>query len=373
MSTDPGVLLALAAQIQATCLDPGRWPFVFETIRSIFGGIAVQMSGFDLLTGKAYSGINIGYDPDFIASFDRYYGRINPFVFRNPPIGRTFALDRIVSHDEIARTEFWADWMRPQEDLSAGGGLLLPTGPGRIVSFGGGIRRRDQERLEGPFLDLIETIRPLVATAVAINEAMANLRFDACMLRRGVETTDTAVLVIDKDRRPVSLNAQAEHLIAERRTLGLAASGAIAFPDARVNGWLTGCIAGRTRLGAMRFGDGDGDRATCRLVRVEGEVAELVAFPGNIFVVPPVFVLVITHDHTPGDPVALIARKAGLTRSEAEIALAIAEGASPSEIAGQRGRHLSTIRNQLKAIFDKTGSRRQADLVRLVERLRRGG
>ena len=113
-------------------------------------------------------------------------------------------------------------------------------------------KRVEQEERYRTFIDSTDDavfLRDEQGRYVIVNEAMANLRFDACMLRRGVETTDTAVLVIDKDRRPVSLNAQAEHLIAERRTLGLAASGAIAFPDARVNGWLTGCIAGRTRLG----------------------------------------------------------------------------------------------------------------------------
>ncbi|WP_176445312.1 helix-turn-helix transcriptional regulator [Maliponia aquimaris] len=333
----------------------------------------MQMSGFDLFNGTAHSGIGVGYDPDFIASFDRYYGRINPFAFGDPPIGRTFALDQVVPHDVILGTEFWADWLRPQEDLSAGGGLLLPAGPGRIVSFGGGIRRRDQDALEGPFLELIEAIRPLVAQAIATNEALSALRLEACLLRQGVEPVGAAVLVLGKDRRLLSLNGRAEDLIADRRVMILGAGGRVGLSDSRADSRLEGCMQGRTGLGELHFTDRDGTGVTGHVVRVDGRVADLIPFPKSVFAAPPVFVLVITSDLAAGDPVALIARKTGLTRSEAAIALAIAEGASPAEIAGQRGRSLHTIKNQLQAVYEKTGSHRQADLVRLVERIRRGG
>jgi DNA-binding CsgD family transcriptional regulator len=56
----------------------------------------------------------------------------------------------------------------------------------------------------------------------------------------------------------------------------------------------------------------------------------------------------------------------GLTRAEARLACAIAEGRSPAEAAALFGRKLTTVRSQLRQVFAKTGTSRQAELVALL-------
>lgn len=60
----------------------------------------------------------------------------------------------------------------------------------------------------------------------------------------------------------------------------------------------------------------------------------------------------------------------GLTPAESAIAMMVADGFSVSEIAASRRASPATVRTQLKAVFEKTGTRRQAELALLVERLR---
>lgn len=55
-----------------------------------------------------------------------------------------------------------------------------------------------------------------------------------------------------------------------------------------------------------------------------------------------------------------------LTASEALLALHIAEGGDTGGYAAARGISRNTVRNQLQAVFEKTGTRRQAELVRLL-------
>jgi len=57
-----------------------------------------------------------------------------------------------------------------------------------------------------------------------------------------------------------------------------------------------------------------------------------------------------------------------LTAAEARIAGALATGASLKEIAGRHEMSYETARLHLKHIFAKTGTHRQADLVRLLVR-----
>lgn len=58
----------------------------------------------------------------------------------------------------------------------------------------------------------------------------------------------------------------------------------------------------------------------------------------------------------------------GLTDAEAAIAVAVGSGQELDEISRSRGVTLGTLRNQLKAIFAKTGAHRQTELVALLLR-----
>ena len=60
----------------------------------------------------------------------------------------------------------------------------------------------------------------------------------------------------------------------------------------------------------------------------------------------------------------------GLTRSEAEVAVALSAGQIITEIAALRAVSVHTVRNQVKSALSKTNSRRQAELTRLIETLR---
>jgi len=58
-----------------------------------------------------------------------------------------------------------------------------------------------------------------------------------------------------------------------------------------------------------------------------------------------------------------------LTRTEAQVAIAIASGASIAEIALRLRVSPNTVRTHLRHVFDKTGARRQTHLCRLVSTL----
>jgi DNA-binding CsgD family transcriptional regulator len=68
----------------------------------------------------------------------------------------------------------------------------------------------------------------------------------------------------------------------------------------------------------------------------------------------------------PGPPAAILARTFCLTPSEAKLACVIARGASPYSAARELHISKETARNQLKAVFAKTGTHRQSELVALL-------
>lgn len=62
----------------------------------------------------------------------------------------------------------------------------------------------------------------------------------------------------------------------------------------------------------------------------------------------------------------LLQQTFGLTAAEARVAVQLAAGATLVEAAALSGVTHNTVRTQLRNVFDKTGARRQADLVRLL-------
>lgn len=56
----------------------------------------------------------------------------------------------------------------------------------------------------------------------------------------------------------------------------------------------------------------------------------------------------------------------GLTPAECRVATLLAEGLAPKEIADELGTRHDTVRKQLRAIYQKTSTNRQPDLIRLL-------
>ena len=62
----------------------------------------------------------------------------------------------------------------------------------------------------------------------------------------------------------------------------------------------------------------------------------------------------------------LVASALSLTKTEGQVAVALAMGRTVSEIAERKGRKESTVRFHVRQTYAKLGLSRQADLIRLV-------
>ena len=65
-------------------------------------------------------------------------------------------------------------------------------------------------------------------------------------------------------------------------------------------------------------------------------------------------------------PLDMVREVFGLTRAESEVALAIGSGGSLKELARKRGCSVNTVRTLVDRVFQKTGCRRQSEVVRVI-------
>jgi DNA-binding CsgD family transcriptional regulator len=80
-------------------------------------------------------------------------------------------------------------------------------------------------------------------------------------------------------------------------------------------------------------------------------------------------IVLVDLNTIPEPNTSTIQKMFGLTPAEAKIALQISRGHSPTGIAEANGVTISTVRSQLAAVFAKTQTQRQVELVTLLARL----
>lgn len=84
---------------------------------------------------------------------------------------------------------------------------------------------------------------------------------------------------------------------------------------------------------------------------------------------PHTVVILINLDATPRPKFEALKKIFGLTPSEARLAIEIACGKSPEEIANATDVTVGTLRKQLASVFVKTSTHRQSELVALLTRV----
>jgi DNA-binding CsgD family transcriptional regulator len=108
---------------------------------------------------------------------------------------------------------------------------------------------------------------------------------------------------------------------------------------------------------------GRGDRR-CGVIDVRDRTLDLIVIRVAPLVRGAIIELLAPHAVLP----ATLEEMFGLSPAEADLALALMVGSTPKEIAAKRGVAVSTIRTQLRSVFSKTHTQRQADLIALLLR-----
>lgn len=374
-------LARLADAIAAAGLDPSRWQEVMESLHTLSGGVRIHLFGHDLSLNRSIPAVTAGYAPEYLRSFEDHFGAINVWgpIMAALPVMEVAPIGPMVARRDMVRTEFWDGWLRPQEDISGGGGVVLFREHGRAFIFGGNIRHRDEAALLTPWLRLAEWTAPLMRHALEVSRMLAGLRLDAHLLRQGCDPAYAAVLVLGADRRIASANEAAGVLIEAGALLRVDAAGRVRLSDpasdTALGAALAGPLRGRAVATALPPGaegaSGAGPAWTARTLALPGTAVDLLPFPASLLATPPLTVLILKAA-APAQPAEHVARSLGLTLGEAEIAVALVEGKTPREIAALRGTSLHTVRNQIKSAMAKAECRRQSDLVLAVERARPG-
>lgn len=366
---------SIVLAIHRAALEPKSWQTVLDLLAQVSGGAHTHLFGHDMQRGEGLRLDGALYDPSFMRSYDRYYNRLNAWVpgFAGASVGVPMLTRRLLSNDLFERTEFYNDWIRPQGDILGGCGMMILNEHGRMIAIGGNIRRKDIDRIEADFVDLVGRLAPHLRLALDVAQRVGELHIEREAMLSGVSGT-AALFIVAEDGTLIFANRAGFAELKTELVVRLTGASRVTMAD--------GTAAEAVRMALRRPPHARGlamalntqaGIVDLRLVAVDPESVPTLAPPLFGANRTPAALLALDWRKTDRNPAAESLARMGLTNAEVSVALMLAEGLDATEIAIRRGSRQTTVRNQIKAVLFKTGSRRQAEVVALIHGLMRQG
>jgi DNA-binding CsgD family transcriptional regulator len=359
---------------------PERWRRVYEELQLALDVKSIHMLGVDKQHGTlSYSdGANMPVEGEL--AYIQKYRFMDPrwSAILAKDVGQWTHCQDVVTEHEVATNPFYQEFLIPYDRRYMTACKLVET-PDATVVFST-LRGQAQGPLPDAARAFLDRLMPHLQRACRIG------------IRNFVYSSQALVghLLVNKLRQPVILmtpggevmhtNEAAQELLRSTQLVGVAA-GRLRLPENHLRELLHGAaqLEQETKKAAA-----DGEAAAAGPVASQFRSLHVTARTGEeslyafytvlspqgamgTFGLRPVVMLLFYHPGSaPAIDSGLLYAVFGLTPAECRIATLLAEGLSLKQIAQMQGTQHETVRKQLRAIYQKTSTNRQPELIRLL-------
>jgi DNA-binding CsgD family transcriptional regulator len=374
--TDREAHWALAGAIYDCVFQPERWSGVLERIQQEVGAASSYLivHETDPRRPKMAALIEINVDRPMLLLYHEHYVRLNPLLphlasFRD---GEVYSCRHLVVRPDYLRGEFYQEWAGPQGWFDYAGVTLIRK---RHTSAAVGFTRLGNGNVfDDPSLHLIRRLAPHLARAAELQRMMESERESRRDLTRLIGRIRCGFLIVDSGMRVLEANPAGQALLAKNEGLTyregkLAARETTGTLQAAVRGACgneTAHPAGAT----LAVNRGAGRRPlVLQIVRLAGHkngsapeemFSALLPSTAAVFVIDP--------EKEAGSVLDIFVAIHQITAAERQVLERLAAGDSASEIGRALEIGIPTVRTHLHRLFDKTGARRQPELLTLLAR-----
>lgn len=362
---------AFTAQIYLAALSHDQWPKVLDAIGGALRGASAILAVHPLCGGLRWA-MTSHIDPASLVAYEAKFStpRTNPYLLLcdRLPVGEPLAAETIAGAEQFQDTDFYLDILRPQNLRHS---VVLTLFKDQHSVAGVAFLRPASA---GPFtpseLDLLRGLAPHLQRVVHLTLRTEQLALRSNALAEALSVSATGVLIVDDAARVAFMNPAAARLAAAADGLSIA-DGHLTAADRGIRARMMELFATATRLPPGELG-----ARALAVTRPSGRRAySLIVWPlqiaAGLFALdaPAALVLVADPEAEPHLPSDLLTAVYGLTPAEATVAGMLAGGRDLQEVADDLGVSRHTVKSHVRQIFSKTGTRRQAQLVRLLLQL----
>jgi DNA-binding CsgD family transcriptional regulator len=241
---------------------------------------------------------------------------------------------------------------------------LLALADGRLGATALGRATRNGER-EQRHIDLLRLLAPHLRRAAQIHLCLEKMRLGDAGGAEALDRLARGVIVADRASKPLFVSRIAAEIIAEADGLRIDSTGLCAARSVET-AVIRRKIAAASDPASVHAGGG-----AVRVSRasIRPPLAVLIApLKAGWFVQrePAAILLINDPERSAPVPSAYLQQIYGLTPAEAAVTVEVLRGSGLRAAAAKLGITTSTVRTHLQRVFEKTQTRRQAELVRLI-------
>jgi DNA-binding CsgD family transcriptional regulator/PAS domain-containing protein len=305
----------------------------------------------------------IGYGPDIIELWGGAE-RIQQY-----PLGEPIVQSQAVRQEIISANRYYREWALPKGLFDAVAVGLVRDG----TMIGNAIFSQHESAgaIDDPQISGLRLLAPHIRRAVTISNLFDMKTVEAAAFAATVEALTVGVVLADEDSKIVHANAAAEAMLAASDPI-LARHGRIAVQSATTTATLQSAIAQAAKDEAALGQKGIG----IPILRPSGDPLVIHVLPlrrgpmrARLAQRAAAALFVASASGPPQMSHVALNQLYDLTPAEIRIFELICDGHTRDAIAGLLGVSVSTVKSHLFHVFEKTGCRRQVDLVRLAKSL----
>ena len=331
-----------------------------------------------ILTAKMLAAISSScrYEQSSLQSLQDYYYDKNPWVPKKLliPGGQLHRTESFYPEDELIKTEFYSDFLRPNNLFKGFGSSLFNDHRFAFLSI---VRSKQAGPPSSRELKLLSSLTPHLQRAMQLHEQFLAPPLGANPATMILDRMSRGVIFLGHDRRVHYMNRAAIRICEDADGFSVNRDGLCCAIRPTIQAKLDALISGAINY-KSRPPDGQGSLVAGGAVALS---RPSLRRPYGILVAPaPVLPLGFGIAHAAAilfvfdpecefvPPRDLLQQLFGLTRTEAQLAISLSSGAALETAADGLGITYQTARSYLKAVFTKTRTRRQAQLVALISR-----
>jgi DNA-binding CsgD family transcriptional regulator/PAS domain-containing protein len=359
LMTDSPDLSQLLAAMYDCAIAPDLWPHVLPLLAGYMDSRTAAIGARSRAAGTTHFFVEFGFESEVHEVYVSDYRAINPRIsaMRMFGVDEPVRTEDVLDIEEFKQSKYYREFHLPYNVGDVLASKVIED-PHRIVSCNvsgkNGYSLADVERFRAlcPHLRRVLTISDLLEQKTVERNSLAEV----------LDRLAVAVILVDPKQRIIHTNAAAQEFLSDGKSLR-SVHGVLTANDPRNQ-------EGLRRAARMP----DLDAKSLSLETEEGRLAVATMLPlttglrasygGQLSASAAIFV-----HHQPsfdeGLPTTLAAAF-GLTGAEARVLSALLEGLNLTETAERFQISVNTVRWHLKRLFEKTGTNRQADLIRLA-------
>jgi DNA-binding CsgD family transcriptional regulator len=370
LQTTEAAMLELLERIYAAAADRDAWTGILDELGEMYrcvGAVRVSDGQAALGHGKMAGGIAdmvvSGIADAELASFCKYYWATSPVlpqILRHPEGSLASIYDFLPERDFMA-SEYYADWLSPQRlHYSIGARFRVTSHTNAMIALARGRRAGDFTIEEA---EQISRLLPHIGQSLALGQHLHALSLKADNMQALLEKNGVVAVTLTREGKVADISDRAEHALC---SCGIQLKdGLISLADPMRTDALRAAIR---RVADGGIGETVSLNPGCERARpVEGYLCPLSSSIAALGIGARVL-LVVETALGPMNRLHSVVQQFGLSGAEARLALALSEGLDVNSYCERHGVTRNTVKRQLDSIFNKTGVRRQVDLVRLLHR-----